>query len=197
MKDSMVQNQVTLQQLSYIIQNLENLHTKHGYILTKLNVAKELLCVSNLNTVAELIQSKLQNLTKQNTNAETSPRLSLTRIWLNLPVIPKTKLALPDFFLGILQLKADPEVKVKHDNIVKEAQELSNMIYYKLAKEAFDNAQSESENKPPNAQAPRHHHHQHRQNQHHYHTHQNSKIGGRPFSSRNVHHMHSNQISRM
>jgi hypothetical protein len=49
---------VTLQQLSYIIQNLENLHTKNGYILTKLNVAKELLCVSNLNTVAELIQGK-------------------------------------------------------------------------------------------------------------------------------------------
>lgn len=58
MKDSMVQNQVTLHQLSYIIQNLENLHAKNGYILTKLNVAKELLCVSNLNTVAELIQGK-------------------------------------------------------------------------------------------------------------------------------------------
>lgn len=39
-------------------------------------------------------------------------------------------------------MKVDPEVKMKHDNVVKQAQELSNMIYYKLAKEAYENARN-------------------------------------------------------
>ena len=58
MNDSSVQNQVTLQQLSYIMQNLEFLHKNNPYVANKLAVAKELLTVSNLNTVAELVQGR-------------------------------------------------------------------------------------------------------------------------------------------
>jgi hypothetical protein len=59
MNDSSVQNQITLQQLSYIMQNLEFLHKNNPYVANKLAVAKELLTVSNLNTVAELVQGRL------------------------------------------------------------------------------------------------------------------------------------------
>jgi hypothetical protein len=44
---------------------------------------------------------------------------------------------------GILQLKFDQEIKLKHDNLIKEAQELSNMIFGKLAKEAYENSQQQ------------------------------------------------------
>lgn len=98
MRDPQVQNQVTLQQLTYIIQNLESIHLGNSYVLSKLHLAKELLCVSNLNTVAELIQD-------------------------------------------ILQIKdGTGEISAKHQSIIKEAQELSNLIYQRLAEGAFENA---------------------------------------------------------
>ena len=108
MQDPQVQNQVTLQQLSYIIQNLERIHVNNAYVLNKLNVAKELLCVSNLNTVAELIQ-------------------------------------------GILQIKdGNGDTFIKHQSVIKEAQELSNLIYQRLAQEAFENAQRSTGNQGAN-----------------------------------------------
>jgi len=98
MQDTNVQNQVTMQQLNYILQNLETLHQNNTYVCNKVNVAKELLCVSNLNTVAELIQGILR---------------------------------LPD---------VSSDIKMKHQHIIKEAQELSSLIYTKLATEAYENA---------------------------------------------------------
>lgn len=59
MTDVSIQNQVTLQQLSFIIQSLEMLHKDNQTIVSKLRVAKELLSVPNLNTVAELVQGKI------------------------------------------------------------------------------------------------------------------------------------------
>lgn len=56
MNDVSVQNQVTLQQLSFIMQSLEIIHKANSTIINKLRVAKELLSVPNLNTVAELVQ---------------------------------------------------------------------------------------------------------------------------------------------
>ena len=41
MNDTTVQNQVTMQQLSYILQNLEALHKENTYVVNKVNVAKE------------------------------------------------------------------------------------------------------------------------------------------------------------
>lgn len=69
MQDTTVQNQVTMQQLSYILQNLESLHQANTYVMNKVNVGKELLCINNLNTVAEIIQGIVftifPNLTEQ------------------------------------------------------------------------------------------------------------------------------------
>ena len=58
MNDASVQNQVTLQQLSFIMQSLEIMHKANPTITNKLRVARELLSVPNLNTVAELVQGK-------------------------------------------------------------------------------------------------------------------------------------------
>ncbi len=46
------------------------------------------------------------------------------------------------------------EIKMKHQSIIKDAQELSNIIYNKLAKEAFENSAKGQ------AQQHQHQHHQ-------------------------------------
>ena len=99
-KDHQIKQKVNLQQMAYLVVNLEKMHCNNAYILNKLNVAKDLLKASRS-------QSKVNTLTELMTEIFDMPDLG-------------------------------DEVEKKHSILIREAQDIANVIYAKLSLAALE-----------------------------------------------------------
>ena len=91
MQDKEIRNHVNLHQIIYLIENLSQVHSSNDFILNKVNIARDMFQIENLNVLLEIAADIIH---------------------------------LPDI---------DKETEHKHALLVRETQELANILYAKIA----------------------------------------------------------------